>query len=49
MIQEEFRRLRFGQHNFGKSHVWAGIVLKSGSSQRNYAPGAVEGCPVWES
>lgn len=34
MIQEEFALLRFGQHNFGQFHIWAGIVLKSGSSQK---------------
>lgn len=33
MIQEEFA-LGIGQHHFGQFRIWAGIVLKSGRSQK---------------
>lgn len=34
MTREAFALLGFGQHNFGQFRIWAGVVLKSGSSQK---------------
>jgi len=33
MIQEEFALLGLGQHSFEQFHFWAGILLKSVSSE----------------